>query len=413
MKHDLSLARFLGVIAVVALLSAACAPIPVNVPRFVPTQNVLLPNVSSGSNADTSPLQPTASLTGTVAVTPTIELTATIEVPSATPAPTSTPLPTAVGPTWEWVSSTFKDGTVLAPGDPTRYTFQLLGDGNLMVQADCNFGSGTYEESRNSLTFGAIGTTKIACPPDSMDSAFLAQLRNAESFELQEDRLVITLKDRAGTMRLRKELAPTEPVPTEPVPTARQTPAVTATVRPPTSPTPLPTDTPWPATATALPEPTATEPAPKQPPTPAPAFTPTPLPVVIVRGLAASSTLDVAAVNQPLNGTAWTLLGLAANRAMVPPVGTSPVSLEVDPRGVIVRGSTGCNQYRATLVKDANGASIVAPFLMTDETCAANLKVQEVEFFDSLLRTRSYEVRGNELRLLDARGNPVMMLVRK
>ncbi len=266
MKQTQLLARITALFAIVALLGAGCAPIPVGPqPATSPTSAVFLPGVAAAPGALTSPLQPTAVITGTTAPLPT---------PPPTPTswePTATPLPTLVGPTWEWVSSTFKDGTVLAPGDPSRYTFQLLGDGNALVQADCNFGTGTYEESGASISFGAIGTTKMACPPDSMDSAFLAQLKNAATFTLEGDNAVLSLEDEAGTMQLR-------PVPGE---ASASTPG---TVAPAASSTPLPTDTPWPATAQP--------PAPSATPTALPPPLPTPAPVLIGTPVALPTGVD-------------------------------------------------------------------------------------------------------------------------
>lgn len=383
MKNTVLLARFLAIIATFALLSG-CAPIPVNPPRVLtPTTEIFLPGVAA-PGVDTSPLQPTAVLTVTVPAESTP--VAPTEAPSATVAlPTATPLPTLVGPVWQWVSSTFKDGTVLAPGDPTRYTFQLLGDGNALVQADCNFGTGSYQESGSSISFGAIGTTKMACPPDSLDSAFLAQLANAAAFTVEGSQAALSLKDDAGTMLLAAApgedatAAPTLPagaVPTE-APTA--TPPAPATI-PLTTPTPLPVL-----------------------PSPVPLGTAVPLPTAVV----------TAAVLPGLDGTAWLLASLTANGQEIPPAGTLPVTLNVAPDGARLSGFTGCNDYRATLREDDGGIAVVAPALMTLKACAANLMVQEVEFIDSLLRARSYLLAGNQLTLLDSSARPLAVFVRK
>lgn len=216
MKHVVPFKVVAVVVALVALATGACAPIPVNPSGgLTPTVGVFVPQVGSDSGALTSPLQPTAAVTNIVetpefAVTPaasaTSAVTPTVELASPSPVPTATPYiepPTLVGPVWEWLSSSFKDGTILAPADPWRYTLRLVGDGTTIVQADCNSGSGAWQESDGSLTFGPIATTKMACPADSLDAAFLAQLRNAVSYRLELDGLSILLKDDAGTMHLR------------------------------------------------------------------------------------------------------------------------------------------------------------------------------------------------------------------
>ena len=192
MRHTLSTGRVASVMLVLVLISAGCAPIPIQPYSLTPTVSVFMPGVGK-VEPGASPLQPTATL-ATAAGAPT-EATAAAPAPTATPAgPSPTPAPSLIGPTWQWVSSTFADGTVLASGDLTRYTFQLLGDGNAVVQADCNFGSGTFEASGGALSFKSIGTTKVACPPDSLSSAFVAQLLNTESARFEASELVLSLR---------------------------------------------------------------------------------------------------------------------------------------------------------------------------------------------------------------------------
>jgi heat shock protein HslJ len=329
--------------------------------------------------------------------------------------------PTLVGPVWEWVSSTFKDGTVLAPGDPAAYTFQLLGDGNALVQADCNFGAGSYTVVDGSFAFSAIGTTKIACPADSLESAFLAQLRNSASYQLEGDELVIKLKDEAGTMRLRAasspataaatalptRVAPTEtptPLPTmTPAPTATEAPVTAAPTVPPASPTPVPTHTPVP-----VPLPTATlVPAASLTPLPVPSATP-----IVATPEPPPAVVTVVETPATLNGTSWMLVSLTANQQAIPPMGPTPVTLDVDPAGTRISGSTGCNLYRAILRLSPGELAVTGPALMTQRACAANLMVQEVEFIDALLRSSGYELDGNELTLIDAGGKPLLVFVR-
>jgi heat shock protein HslJ len=311
-------------------------------------------------------------------------------------------MPILVGPVWEWVSSSLKGGTILAPGDPGRYTFQLLGEGNALIQADCNFGTGSYAETADTFAFTAIGTTKMACPPDSMDSAFLAQLRYIASYRFEGGDLSITLKDDAGTVRLRgaPEAAAAGAAVTEVAPGS----AVTRTQS--TSPAPQSTHTTRPATA--LPTSTAAPPA-----SPTPARTATQMPMLFGTPVPVSSPAADATVLPALSGTNWLLVSLTANGQAVPPVGSTPITLDIDPQGRRISGSTGCNEYRVTLRADSQGAAVLGPALTTQKACSADLMVQEVGFIDGLLRSRSYVLRGNELTLVDVAGNSLMVLVRK
>lgn len=405
--------RVIAAILVIALAGAACAPVPLVPPVIAtPAANLYAPAVEKGSGVDTSPLQPPSPPAPSTEAAASAVVAATL-LPTSTSTPIPpTPAPTVAGPVWQWVSSAFKDGTLLSPDDPARYTVRLLGDGNVMVQADCNFGTGTYQESGGSLSFTAIGTTKVACPADSLDGAFLAQLRNTESYTVTVDLLVLALKDKAGTMSLRAapetgpaEAAPTEAVPTEAAPTATETVAV--------APAALPSATPVPATQapTAVPTATAVQQAPTQvaptPTNPAPAQvsggTPVPLPTPVA-----------ATVLPSLNGTTWYLVSMTVEGNAAVPVGQTPVTVAFAADGSRISGSTGCNLYRAVLGQDDSGATVVAgPALMTQKACPANVSVQEVEFMDALLRARSYVIQGNELTLIDESGNPLLVFARK
>ncbi len=381
MRHTLSTGRVASVIVVLVLISAACAPIPMRPSSITPTVSVFMPGVGK-VEPGVSPLQPTATLP-TAAGAPT-EAAATAPAPTATPAgPSPTPAPSLIGPTWEWVSSTFADGTVLASGDSTRYTFQLLGDGNAVVQADCNFGSGTFEAAGEAFSFKSIGTTKVACPPDSLSSAFVAQLLNTESARFEATELVLSLKEGAGTMRLQ---AAAEPV---------------AEVGP---------------TETAVPPVTTELPATPASPTAA-AATPTLLPTATVRSATATipSPADVvtATVLPTLNSSQWVLVSLTAEGQALPPVGPAPITLEIAADGSRISGSTGCNRFQATIGKDASGAAVLGPELATQNTCAPEIMVQEVKVVDALLRARSYVLQGSELRFIDSAGRDLLVFVRK
>ena len=383
MKSGLRLALTLSVILGALVIVAACVPVAVVPPGSqTPTVSVFLPGIEQPGIA-TSPLQPATAITETTPLAPT----------EAVP-PTETPRPTVVGPIWQWETSAFKDGTLLAPADPSRYTFQLLPDGNALVQADCNFGTATYQETAAGFSFGPIGTTKMACPADSLDSEFLGQLRNVERYDIDDEGLTIFLLEEAGDMRFRAvEAAPLEAASTTPVPS----------VAPPTL-APAPT-MPVPTVAPPTLAPTPTAPAPTvAPPTLAPAPT-MPAP-----------TAPVQPTPQPvqaalLEGTSWVLRNLWVDGQAMSSVQDTVVTLEVAADGSHISGSAGCNLYRAMLTTDAGSVTVTAPALMTRKACAANVMVQEVEFIDALLRTRTYAVGGDELALFASDNEPLMVLV--
>ena len=377
MKSGSHLTHILGATLGAIVILAACSPVSVVPPGSAePTASVFLPGVEQARIA-ASPLQPTAPVSEAASVGPT-----------AVVLPTETPRPTVVGPVWQWVSSTFKDGVVVAPADPASYTFQLLPDGNALVQADCNFGTGAYQETDTGFAFGPIGTTKMACPPDSLDSEFLGQLRNIERYEIDDGGLTIHLLDAAGVMQMRAgEIASLEGAGPTPLPTAA-----------PLAAEPAPT-----AVATAVVTSAATTAATAAPPTVAPAPT---SPAQPTPQLVLSTNLE---------GASWVLRSLWVGGQEALPVQDTVATLEVAVDGSHVSGSTGCNQYRAMLAVDAAGEtlSVTAPAMMTRQPCAANVMVQEVEFIEALLRTRTYAVNDDELTLMDVDGQTLMIFLKR
>jgi len=354
MNAELRLVRTLSLILGVMLIMAACTPMTDTLPGSqTPTVSVFLPGIKQPGIA-ASPLQPTAAVVETTAAVAEPAPTEPTSVP-----PTEAPRPSIVGPVWQWVSSLFKDGTLLEPDDPARYTIQLLDDGNALVQADCNFGTATYEDTGAGFSFGPIGTTKMACPPDSLDSEFLGQLRNAGRYEVSADRLTIYLREEAGVM----QLAAAEPASVE--------------------------------TAALTPEPVVASPT----ATPAPTSSAEPAPQPI-----ASASLA---------GSSWVLRNLWVSGQEILPVQDTAVTLEVSEDGGRISGSAGCNQYRAIWTTGDAGAAVTAPALMTRKTCAANVMVQEVEFIDALLRIKTYDVTEGALTLYASNGEILMVLSRK
>ena len=115
--------------------------------------------------------------------------------------------PALVGPIWAWQGTLMNDDSRVVPESPERYTLQLQPDGKAVVRADCNRGSGTYARDGQRLAFGAIAQTRMACPPESRDAAFLKGLANVASYLFDGDVLVLELKYDSGAMRFRA-LAP-------------------------------------------------------------------------------------------------------------------------------------------------------------------------------------------------------------
>jgi len=85
-------------------------------------------------------------------------------------------------------------GDAIVVQEPERYTLEFLAGGRVAIRADCNRGSGAFTLGESTLSFGAIATTRAACPPESLSDRYLQYLGAATSYRLVEGRLVIGTK---------------------------------------------------------------------------------------------------------------------------------------------------------------------------------------------------------------------------
>ena len=100
-----------------------------------------------------------------------------------------------------WIASEL-DGESLVPD--TAITAEFDQDGNAVGMAGCNNYNTTYEVDGEKIQFGeVIGTTMMMCPEPAMaqEQAYLAALGDAETFEINEDELVLYDSDGNALVR--------------------------------------------------------------------------------------------------------------------------------------------------------------------------------------------------------------------
>lgn len=161
---------------------------------------ILLTSISiSGTAPDTTTTPPPT----TTAATATGVGQATQQpVTPSTPLPRATATPTPrfagvdiVGIRWYWISLTESGGDEVTPPDPDRYFFQLNANGTIQATSDCNTGSGTFNVNRDRLSIDFTSGTDRECPQGSLTNRFFEELENAASYQLDGNRLTITLKN--------------------------------------------------------------------------------------------------------------------------------------------------------------------------------------------------------------------------
>jgi heat shock protein HslJ len=116
----------------------------------------------------------------------------------------STDPQTVLGKTWQWESTITPVEKITVPA-PERYTIILQTDGRAQIRFDCNRGGGEFKISPGKLSFGPLLSTRMACPPDSLDSAFMRDLQRVVSFFADNGLLYLELPYDSGTMKFRSE----------------------------------------------------------------------------------------------------------------------------------------------------------------------------------------------------------------
>lgn len=107
-----------------------------------------------------------------------------------------------IGKVWQWESMVTPNETIDV-ATPERYTLQLLPDGKLVAQLDCNRGTGGYLIDDGTISVSGIASTRAACPPGSLDTRFARALSRAKSFQVEDGKLTLELLRDEGTMRFR------------------------------------------------------------------------------------------------------------------------------------------------------------------------------------------------------------------
>jgi heat shock protein HslJ len=108
--------------------------------------------------------------------------------------------PTLTGVRWAWQTFQGSDGTIVRPDDPSQYTVEFLPDGTLAIQADCNHATGNVILTGSQLDLQIRGVTRMACPPGSLMTPFLADLDQVVSYTIQQT-LTLALWGGNGVMQ--------------------------------------------------------------------------------------------------------------------------------------------------------------------------------------------------------------------
>jgi heat shock protein HslJ len=90
------------------------------------------------------------------------------------------------------------------PDDPSKYTMKLNRDGTVNMVLNCNRAFGNWiikpgrETSSGNFEFGPLASTRVLCPPPSLDERITADSGFVRSYLLKDGRLYLSLMADAG-----------------------------------------------------------------------------------------------------------------------------------------------------------------------------------------------------------------------
>lgn len=101
---------------------------------------------------------------------------------------------------WQWKKSRYNNDTEAVPDDREKYSITFGKDGSFWGQADCNKIRGKYSVSDSQIVIDSIVSTRVVCPPESLDRIFLKDIGRLGIIFFKDNRLYIDLQNHSGTM---------------------------------------------------------------------------------------------------------------------------------------------------------------------------------------------------------------------
>ena len=110
------------------------------------------------------------------------------------------------GTRWQLVEFQSMDDAIgtTRPDDPSVYTMELIGDGRVAMQLNCNRATGTWsaeagaDGASGTFDFGVLAMTRALCSPPSLDQQIARDAEYVTGFLLRDGRLSLSLMADAG-----------------------------------------------------------------------------------------------------------------------------------------------------------------------------------------------------------------------
>ncbi len=106
-----------------------------------------------------------------------------------------------IGVEWRW--SRFNDPVAggLDVANPEDYSVVFMDDGSVVVESDCNTGSGMYSIDGDDVTIRVTKVTSDTCGENSLTTEFVDDLNSTSRFYMEDGNLFLDLRYDSGTMK--------------------------------------------------------------------------------------------------------------------------------------------------------------------------------------------------------------------
>ncbi len=116
------------------------------------------------------------------------------------------PIAALTGGVWVWTETRMASGEVVTPAKSGAFTVKFDSDeSDVMGTTDCNSFTGSFDATDETLTFGSLASTKMACE-NAQEAVFTGALTNVNTYLVtNENTLALVLKDAAGAMVFKRQ----------------------------------------------------------------------------------------------------------------------------------------------------------------------------------------------------------------
>ncbi|MFW0870913.1 MAG: META domain-containing protein [Patescibacteria group bacterium] len=107
--------------------------------------------------------------------------------------------PSLADTSWQWDSTVYQNGDEVISEHPELFESRFTADGQFSTGTDCNTASGSYTLDGETITFGPMAVTLMACAGDIQERVYLDDLNQVNNARINAEGL-LELETADGTI---------------------------------------------------------------------------------------------------------------------------------------------------------------------------------------------------------------------